>query len=41
MVQIENEFGSFGDDKNYLHYLVEVARRYLGNDIMLYTVSQL
>ncbi|BAF18086.1 beta-galactosidase 8 precursor [Oryza sativa Japonica Group] len=39
MVQIENEFGSFGDDKNYLHYLVEVARRYLGNDIMLYTTD--
>ncbi|KAL6618872.1 hypothetical protein ACP70R_034011 [Stipagrostis hirtigluma subsp. patula] len=35
MVQIENEFGSFGDDKKYLHYLVELARRYLGNDIIL------
>ncbi|XP_006654711.1 beta-galactosidase 8 isoform X2 [Oryza brachyantha] len=39
MVQIENEFGSFGDDKNYLHYLVQVARRYLGNEIMLYTTD--
>lgn len=39
MVQIENEFGSFGDDKNYLHYLVELARRYLGNDIILYTTD--
>uniref|UniRef100_A0A804Q2I5 beta-galactosidase n=1 Tax=Zea mays TaxID=4577 RepID=A0A804Q2I5_MAIZE len=38
MVQIENEFGSFGDDKNYLHHLVQLARRYLGNDIILYTV---
>uniref|UniRef100_A0A452ZPD5 beta-galactosidase n=1 Tax=Aegilops tauschii subsp. strangulata TaxID=200361 RepID=A0A452ZPD5_AEGTS len=41
MVQIENEFGSFGDDKNYLHYLVQLARRYLGNDIVLYAVSLL
>uniref|UniRef100_A0A0E0L536 beta-galactosidase n=1 Tax=Oryza punctata TaxID=4537 RepID=A0A0E0L536_ORYPU len=39
IIMIENEFGSFGDDKNYLHYLVEVARRYLGNDIMLYTTD--
>ncbi|XP_003568002.1 beta-galactosidase 8 isoform X1 [Brachypodium distachyon] len=39
MVQIENEFGSFGDDKNYLHYLVLLARRYLGNDIILYTTD--
>lgn len=39
MVQIENEFGSFGDDKNYLHYLVELARRYLGNGIILYTTD--
>ncbi|RLM98017.1 hypothetical protein C2845_PM06G00660 [Panicum miliaceum] len=36
---IENEFGSFGDDKNYLHYLVQLARRYLGNDIVLYTTD--
>ncbi|KAK3134968.1 hypothetical protein QOZ80_5BG0413010 [Eleusine coracana subsp. coracana] len=35
MVQIENEFGSFGDDKKYLHYLVELARRYLGTDTIL------
>ncbi|KAL6851717.1 hypothetical protein ACP4OV_020281 [Aristida adscensionis] len=39
MVQIENEFGSFGDDKNYLHYLVELARRYLGDEIILYTTD--
>ncbi|CAN6327462.1 unnamed protein product [Urochloa humidicola] len=39
MVQIENEFGSFGDDKNYLHYLVQLARRYLGNNIVLYTTD--
>lgn len=39
MVQIENEFGSFGDDKKYLHHLVQLARRYLGNDIILYTTD--
>ncbi|CAL4902048.1 unnamed protein product [Urochloa decumbens] len=39
MVQIENEFGSFGDDKNYLHYLVQLARRYLGNNVVLYTTD--
>lgn len=39
MVQIENEFGSFGDDKNYLHHLVQLARRYLGNNIILYTTD--
>lgn len=39
MVQIENEFGSFGDDKNYLHHLVQLARRYLGSDIILYTTD--
>ncbi|GJN15072.1 hypothetical protein PR202_gb01961 [Eleusine coracana subsp. coracana] len=36
---IENEFGSFGDDKKYLHYLVELARRYLGTDTILYTTD--
>uniref|UniRef100_A0ACD5U0X7 Uncharacterized protein n=1 Tax=Avena sativa TaxID=4498 RepID=A0ACD5U0X7_AVESA len=39
MVQIENEFGSFGNDKRYLHYLVLLARRYLGNDVILYTTD--
>ncbi|EMS49254.1 Beta-galactosidase 8 [Triticum urartu] len=39
LTKIENEFGSFGDDKNYLHYLVQLARRYLGNDIVLYTTD--
>ncbi|KAL6559969.1 hypothetical protein OROGR_005086 [Orobanche gracilis] len=36
MVQVENEFGSYGDDKAYLHYLVELARKHLGNEIILY-----
>lgn len=33
--QIENEFGSYGDDKAYLHYLVKLARGHLGDDIIL------
>ncbi|KAL6568261.1 hypothetical protein OROHE_003945 [Orobanche hederae] len=39
MVQVENEFGSYGDDKAYLHYLVELARKHLGNEIILYTTD--
>ncbi|KAK6125040.1 hypothetical protein DH2020_041218 [Rehmannia glutinosa] len=39
MVQVENEFGSYGDDKAYLHYLVKLARRRLGDDIILYTTD--
>ncbi|KAK3018701.1 hypothetical protein RJ639_003132, partial [Escallonia herrerae] len=39
MVQIENEFGSYGDDKAYLHHLVTVARRHLGENIILYTTD--
>jgi beta-galactosidase len=41
ILQIENEFGSFGNDKRYLHNLVLLARRYLGNDVILYAVSVL
>ncbi|XP_042377262.1 beta-galactosidase 8-like isoform X1 [Zingiber officinale] len=39
MVQIENEFGSYGYDKKYLHYLVALARKYLGNETILYTTD--
>ncbi|XP_047341549.1 beta-galactosidase 17 isoform X2 [Impatiens glandulifera] len=39
MVQIENEFGSYGDDQDYLHYLVKLARGYLGNNTILYTTD--
>lgn len=39
MVQIENEFGSYGDDKAYLHHLVTLARGYLGDEIVLYTTD--
>lgn len=39
MVQVENEFGSYGDDQAYLHYLVKLARGHLGDDIILYTTD--
>ncbi|GAB2293347.1 Beta-galactosidase 17 [Dionaea muscipula] len=39
MVQIENEYGSYGDDKAYMHFLVKLARRHLGDDIILYTTD--
>ncbi|PIA42967.1 hypothetical protein AQUCO_02000429v1 [Aquilegia coerulea] len=39
MVQIENEFGSYADDKSYLHHLVTLARKHLGSDTILYTTD--
>lgn len=39
MVQVENEYGSFGDDKDYLQYLVKLARSHLGDDVILYTTD--
>ncbi|KAK8970639.1 Beta-galactosidase 17 [Platanthera guangdongensis] len=39
MVQVENEFGSFGDDKTYLRHLATLARGHLGKDIILYTTD--
>ncbi|KAK8353256.1 hypothetical protein V6Z12_A05G145400 [Gossypium hirsutum] len=39
MVQIENEFGSCGNDKAYLSHLVKLARGHLGEDIILYTTD--
>ncbi|RWW09332.1 hypothetical protein GW17_00027195, partial [Ensete ventricosum] len=36
--QVENEFGSYGDDKAYLHHLVTLARKHLGHDIVLYVI---
>lgn len=39
MVQIENEFGSYGVDKDYLHHLVNLARTHLGDDLILYTTD--
>ncbi|KAL4577736.1 hypothetical protein LXL04_013849 [Taraxacum kok-saghyz] len=34
MLQIENEFGSYGVDKDYLHHLVNLARSHLGDDLI-------
>lgn len=39
MVQIENEYGSYGDDKAYLHHLITLARGHLGQDAILYTTD--
>ncbi|KAI4324789.1 hypothetical protein MLD38_030245 [Melastoma candidum] len=39
MVQIENEYGSYGNDKAYMRHLVDLARGHLGSDIVLYTTD--
>nr|KYP58381.1 Beta-galactosidase 17 [Cajanus cajan] len=39
MTQIENEYGSYGDDKAYLHHLVTLARGHLGHEVILYTTD--
>ncbi|KAJ9179335.1 hypothetical protein P3X46_011138 [Hevea brasiliensis] len=39
MIQIENEFGSYGDDQAYLHHLVKLAQEHLGENIVLYTTD--
>ncbi|XP_010471343.1 PREDICTED: beta-galactosidase 17-like isoform X2 [Camelina sativa] len=39
MVQIENEYGSYGNDKAYLRNLVSMARGHLGDDIIVYTTD--
>ena len=45
MVQIENEFGSYGDvstnplDKQYLEHLLDLVRVHLGQDIIVYTTD--
>ena len=45
MVQMENEYGSFGNvasnplDKQYMEHLVAKARQHLGNDVVLYTTD--
>lgn len=36
MLQVENEYGSFGDDKGYLKAVEEIYRR-CGMDVLLYT----
>ena len=40
MLQIENEFGWYGDDQKYLQHLADTARKYLGYNIILYTADQ-
>ncbi|RCN51721.1 glycosyl hydrolase family 35 [Ancylostoma caninum] len=37
MIQIENEYGSFGCDHDYLHALRDKAIEHLGNDTVLFT----
>ncbi|KAF4398155.1 hypothetical protein G4B88_019876 [Cannabis sativa] len=39
MVQIENEYGSYGNDKAYLHHLIRLAKYHLGDDVILYTTD--
>ncbi|KAI5055584.1 hypothetical protein GOP47_0029105 [Adiantum capillus-veneris] len=39
MVQVENEFGSFGKDVGYLQHLVDQAKSYLGNNTIIYTTD--
>lgn len=39
MVQVENEFGSYGDDKVYLRQLAALARKHLGDETILYTTD--
>ena len=38
-VQVENEYGAYGDDRNYLEHLVK-ALRYNGIDVPLFTSDQ-
>ena len=37
MVQIENEYGSYNCDKQYLGFLRDLVKKLLGNDVVLYT----
>lgn len=39
MVQIENEYGSFGSDKLYLQFLQNQARLHLGDNVVIYTTD--
>jgi hypothetical protein len=36
VVQIENEYGSFGSDHVYLHHLLDTVREHLGNNVIMY-----
>lgn len=45
MVQLENEYGSYGDtsanakDRKYMEHLLEKAREHLGNEVSFYTTD--
>jgi beta-galactosidase len=39
LVQVENEYGTFGSDKIYLQHLVGVLRQYLGENIVLHSTD--
>ncbi|KAG0588316.1 hypothetical protein KC19_2G233900 [Ceratodon purpureus] len=39
MIQIENEYGSYGSDKLYLQFLQIQARLHLGDDVIIYTTD--
>jgi beta-galactosidase len=39
MVQIENEYGFCGEDHEYIRKLVDMAKRHLGPDVVLYTTD--
>mmetsp|Transcript_107929 Transcript_107929/g.336629 ORF Transcript_107929/g.336629 Transcript_107929/m.336629 type:complete len:668 (+) Transcript_107929:99-2102(+) len=45
MVQLENEYGSFGDvsqsaaDRRYMEYLLALAREHLGKEVVIYTTD--
>ncbi|KAF3328367.1 Beta-galactosidase 8 [Carex littledalei] len=39
IIMVENEYGSFGSDKNYLRHLTKLARNHLGSEVILYTTD--
>eukprot|EP00850_Spirogloea_muscicola_P020563 SM000220S07042 [mRNA] locus=s220:47557:52609:+ [translate_table: standard] len=39
MVQIENEYGHYGSDHEYIQQLVTLVRSHLGNDTIIYTTD--
>jgi beta-galactosidase len=39
MVQVENEYGSYGSDTTYIAYLRDLFRSYLGPDVLLYSTD--
>lgn len=38
-VQVENEYGSYGCDHNYMNQMEQIFRKYLGNDVILFTTD--